>query len=48
MNFEQALTELIAKHREREGYRGIIGALELKLAAMREQEQDAMRDTTED
>lgn len=42
MNFEEALGDLVDKHLEREGYDGIISALELKLMAMREQEQEAL------
>lgn len=42
MNFEEALGDLIDKHLTREGYDGIISALELKLMAMRESERDAL------
>lgn len=44
MNFEEALADLIDKHLEREGYDGIISALELKTMAMREQEREAIND----
>lgn len=44
MNFEEALGDLIDKHLTREGYDGIISALELKLMAMKEQEQEALRE----
>ena len=44
MNFEESLGDLVDKHLEREGYDGIISALELKLMAMREQEQEALRE----
>lgn len=42
MGFEEALADLIDKHLEREGYDGIISALELKLMAMKEQEQETL------
>jgi hypothetical protein len=42
MDFEEALADLIDKHLKREGYDGIISALELKLMAMREQEAEAL------
>lgn len=42
MGFEEALSDLIDRHLEREGYDGIISALELKLMAMREAERDAL------
>lgn len=42
MNFEEALGDLIDKHLKREGYDGIISALEIKLIAMKEQEQEAI------
>lgn len=42
MNFEEAMADLIDKHLEREGFDGIISALELKLMALREQECEAM------
>ncbi len=48
MNFEEALADLVDKHLEREGYDGIIGALELKLMAMREQEREVMADLAND
>lgn len=44
MNFEEALGDLIDKHLEREGYEGIISALELRAMALREQEREALRD----
>jgi hypothetical protein len=44
MNFEEALADLIDKHLKREGYDGIISALELKLMALREEEVDAIAD----
>lgn len=44
MEFEEALSDLIDSHLKREGYDGIISALELKLMAMKEQEQEALRE----
>lgn len=44
MNFEEALNNLIERHLKAEGYDGIISALEIVLMAMREQEQEALRD----
>lgn len=44
MNFEEALADLIDKHIEREGYEGIISALELQMMALKEQERDALND----
>lgn len=38
----RTLGDLIDKHLTREGYDGIISALELKLMAMRESERDAL------
>jgi hypothetical protein len=46
MNFEEALADLIDKHIEREGYEGIISALELKMMALKEQEREALLDQT--
>lgn len=43
MNFEEALADLIDKHIEREGYEGIISALELQAMALKEQERDALK-----
>ena len=43
MNFEEALADLIDKHLEREGFEGIISALELQLMATRENEREAMK-----
>lgn len=48
MNFEEALADLIDKHLEREGYEGVISALEIQLMATREQEKEAMADTFDD
>lgn len=42
MNFEESLGDLIDKHLEREGYDGIISALELKMMALKEQEAEAL------
>lgn len=44
MNFEEALANLVDKHIEREGYEGIISALELKMMALKEQELEALRE----
>lgn len=48
MNFEEALSDLIDKHLEREGYEGIISALELAAMSMREQEAEAIADLAND
>ncbi|HEX5244077.1 MAG TPA: hypothetical protein VFW23_12505 [Tepidisphaeraceae bacterium] len=44
MNFEEALNDLIDKHLEREGYDAIIGSLELKVMALKEQEREALHE----
>lgn len=43
MGFEETLADLIDKHLEREGFDGIISALELQLMATKEQEKEAMK-----
>ena len=48
MGFEEALADLIDKHLDREGYEGIISALELQLMAAKEQEKEALADTFDD
>jgi hypothetical protein len=48
MNFEEALSDLIDKHLVREGYDGIISALELKLMALHEQEAEAIGNMADD
>lgn len=44
MNFEEALADLIDRHLKSEGYDGIISAIEIRLMALREQEQEALDD----
>jgi hypothetical protein len=44
MNFEEALADLIENHLDREGYDGIISALELKIMALRETENEGEPD----
>lgn len=39
MNFEEALADLINQHIEREGVGGIVGAMELQIAALNEEEK---------
>jgi hypothetical protein len=48
MNFEEALADLIDKHLEREGYEGIISALELSVMSMKEQEAAAISELADD
>ena len=48
MNFEEALSDLIDKHLEREGFEGIISALELAVMSMKEQERDALAELADD
>lgn len=44
MNFEEALADLVDRHLEREGFEGVISALELKIMALKEQEREAIDD----
>ncbi len=44
MNFEEALADLIDSHLAREGYDGIMSALELKLMALKEEVHHALED----
>lgn len=44
MNFEEALADLINAHIEREGYEGIISALELTVMVLKEQELEALKE----
>lgn len=48
MNFEEALSDLIDKHLEREGFEGVISTLELAVMSMKEQERDALAELADD